>query len=317
MKFQIRSVERGDVWNIARVVHRSRGLDGPLLDKQVEQDVARFQEHGVVHMLESNTLIALDGETFAGILRYGEFENELQLNRPDVDPAYDERTVTRALIGEIWSFTGPGITKATYVDYATHSGTIGDVFLEAGFYRWVDRLDMRLKLAEEVGTARADMTFQGYSEEVRERFYNVYRSSFTGTLDPMMEWSADYPEQSFVMFQTRFGAFDPDLWVLATDADGQDVGFAIFHDFASGRYAGDTVLLYTGVSPYARGKGYGGEIVREGLRRVRAKRGPQHAVSLSVTRANKPAEDNYRKLGFRPIEAFSVYKLDKVEGRNS
>ncbi|TCP59486.1 acetyltransferase (GNAT) family protein [Tumebacillus sp. BK434] len=317
MKYQIRSVEQGDVWNIAHVVHRSRGLDGPLLERQVEQDVARFQEQGVIQQVESNTLVALDGDVFAGLLRYGQFEHELQLQRPDVDPAYDERDVTRALLREIWSFAGPAITKVTYVDHATHAGTLGDVFEEAGFYRWVDRLDMRLKLTEEVGPGQRALTFKAYSEEVRERFYNVYRASFGSTLDPMMQWSADYPEQSFLMFQERFGPFDPEIWVLATDAEGQDVGFAIFHQFDGGRYAGDTVLLYTGVSPQARGKGYGSEIVREGLRRVRAKRGPQHAVSLSVTRANKPAEDNYRKLGFRPTEAFTVYKLDKVEGRNS
>ncbi|ASS75094.1 hypothetical protein CIG75_08965 [Tumebacillus algifaecis] len=309
MNFQIRLVETGDVWDITRLVHRSRGLEGAILEAQVEQEVARFQEQGLVAEIESQTLVALDGARFAGILRYGGFETELQLQRPDVDPAYDEREVTKAFLQNIWSYAGPKILKATYVDYHTRLGALGDVFEAAGFTRWVDRIDMRLKLTAEIAPGQKGLTFQSYSEAINERFFQVYKASYQDNLDPMMEWGATYPEKSFKMFQTRFGEFDRDLWVLATDADGRDVGFAIFHDFPGGRYAGDTVLLYTGVAPIARGKGFGGEIVREGVRRVRAKYGPGHAVSLSVTQGNEPAANNYKKLGFRPTEAFSVYKM--------
>jgi ribosomal protein S18 acetylase RimI-like enzyme len=316
MRYEIRPVQKGDVWNIARLVHASRGLAGQMLEEQVERDVARFREQGLVEAIESETLIALSGAEFAGILRYGEFEEEVQLTRPDVHPAHDEREVAKALLQEVWTYVSPEVTKATYVDYPTRTGTLGDVFEAAGFSRWVDRLDMRIRLTKEVAPPSRKLTFQSFTEEVEDRFYEVYRQAFTGSLDPMMDWSKEHPKLSFEIFQTRYGEIDPDLWVLATDREGRDVGFAMYQYFAGGRYAGDTLLLYTGVAPDARGKGYGEEIVREGLRRVREKRGAAHAVSLSVTVTNLPAVNLYKRLGFRPTDKFSVYKMERSWGRN-
>ncbi len=311
MEFLVRPVQPGDLRHLTHLVHASRGLEGAALDELVEREVARFQKQGMVEMIESNTLVALDGERFAGMLRYGEFENELQLLRPDVDPRYDQRAVAKALLTDIWSFVRQEMTHATYVDYPMHSSTLGDVFEEAGFSLWLERFDMRLKLREQVAPRGTGLQFFSFTEAVKARFYQVYAASFAGSLDPMMKWCVDHPVESFEMFQTRYGPVDPELWFLASDADGQDVGIAMFQQITSGRYAGDTLLMYTAVAEHARGKGYGGEIVREGLRRVRDKQGPAHAVSLSVTRTNAPAANIYAGIGFRRTEEFNVYKRDR------
>ena len=127
-----------------------------------------------------------------------------------------------------------------------------------------------------------------------------------------MQWDAQHPELSFLMFRERFGEFNPDLWVLATDERGQDVGFALFQHFTGGRYANDVVLLYMAVLPDARGRGYGEQIVREGLRRIHKWRTDGVGVSLTVSRPNLPAADIYKRLGFRPVEEFAVYTMTRI-----
>jgi GNAT superfamily N-acetyltransferase len=204
----------------------------------------------------------------------------------------------------------PESRKAVYVDYPDSAGrTLGAVFLRNGFYKLIDRLDMRVQLTREVEPAAQALRFSSYSKKTHDRFFEAFRASFAGSLDPMMEWDAAHPEQSFEMFRERFGDFDPNLWVLATDAGGQDVGFALFQTFAGGRYGGSTMLLYMAVLEHARGQGYGEAITREGLRRVRKRRGSQATVALTVTRGNRPAERIYERLGFQPTEQFTVYHM--------
>lgn len=205
---------------------------------------------------------------------------------------------------------GSETRKAVYLDYADTEGrTLGEVFLRNGFHKLIDRLDMRVKLTKEVRPEKAQLTFTSYSEKTHARFLEAFRASFSGSLDPMMEWDALHPEQSFEMFRGRFGEFDPNLWVLATDGAGRDVGFALFQTFQGGRYGGSTMLLYMAVLQSARGHGYGEEITREGLRRVRKRHGANAVVALTVTRGNKPAERIYERLGFQPIEQFTVYNM--------
>jgi len=309
MTITIRPVQSGDLTEMTRVVLAARGMRGVALDQQVAADVARFREQGLVEAIEKDGLIALDGERMVGMMRYGEFEGDVHLTLPDVHPEADRERVVSAFLREFWSFMQDATSRAVYVDYPGPVGTLGSLLLANGFEKLVDRLDMRMGLRQEIAPATGSLHFESLTESNQMRFFEAFKQSFQGSLDPMMDWDSRHPELSFEMFRFRFGHFEPEFWVLASDSEGQDVGFAMFQHFQGGRYAGDTVLLYTAVMPGARGRGYGEEIVREGLRRIRAKRGAAAQVSLTVSKPNQPAAVIYQRLGFSPVEEFSVYKM--------
>ncbi|HEU4963459.1 MAG TPA: GNAT family N-acetyltransferase [Bacilli bacterium] len=304
----VRPVRSGDIEGMTRVILAARGFAGAALDRQVQGDLARFRQQGLVERIERDALVAvLDGELI-GVMRYGEFNGEAHLSRPEVDPLASQEAVTRAFLRALWPSLDPETERAVFIDYPHAGGLLGDLFVRNGFAKLVDRLDMRLNLQKVEGASAKPLYFASYSAGNHDRFFQAFKDSFQGSLDPMMAWDAAHPEESFTLFRDGFGRFEPDLWVLATDEEGRDVGFAMFQPFAGGRYGGDVVLLYTGVIPEARGEGYGAEIVREGLRRILKSRGVGAAVSLTVSKPNRPAQAIYERLGFLPTEAFSVYR---------
>ncbi|MGZ4163726.1 MAG: GNAT family N-acetyltransferase [Tumebacillaceae bacterium] len=317
---EIRPVRSGDIIGITRVVLSARGFRGQELEKAIEFDLARFRQAGITELIESETLIATDSGRMVGVLRYGEFEEDVHVTRPDLDPSVDAEQVTEAFLRAFWHYMSPQANRALYLDYPVSNNkwnTLGAVFEQCGFAKLVDRMDMRLQLTQPIPDANTDaganpLTFASYDAQTHERFFQAFQASFQGSLDPMMEWDAKHPQESFTIFRERFGQFEPSTWVLATDASGTDVGFALFQHFQGGRYHNDTVLLYMAVLPEARGHGYGEELVREGLRRIRNLRGPQAHVSLTVSKPNTPAIKIYQKLGFTPVEAFSVYRMSRT-----
>jgi len=315
MEIEVRAVRTGDLYGMTKVILAARGYQGPELNQQVEAHVARFAELGLVEEIESNALIAHRGTTILGVLRYAVVEEEVHVMRPDIAPSVDAVAVTAVLLGGLWPLLAPSIQRAVFLDYPMPGAplpTYGAVFEQSGFQPFVERIDMRKTMTAEPGPTTASLTFASYSDAVHERFLCAFRASFQASLDPMMEWDARHPEQSFAIFRDRFGVFHPDLWVLATDAAGQDVGFALFQYFEGGRYGGDVVLLYTAVLPGARGHGYGEQIVREGLRRVRQLHGAQAGVSLTVSAPNLPAKRIYERLGFAERSRFVVYRQMRI-----
>lgn len=96
MEIKIRPVRAGDVFAITRTVLAARGFRGAELEQQLERDLQRFRDHHITDLIESDTLVAVDGSRMVGVMRYGEFEGDVHLTRPDVDPVFEEATVTGA-----------------------------------------------------------------------------------------------------------------------------------------------------------------------------------------------------------------------------
>ncbi|HWG45107.1 MAG TPA: GNAT family N-acetyltransferase [Gemmataceae bacterium] len=97
------------------------------------------------------------------------------------------------------------------------------------------------------------------------------------------------------------GVFDPTRWWLALDA-GRPVGVLILTEMPEN---GDWEVAYMGVTPEARRRGFGREILLKALCEARAADAP--AVTLSVDARNQPAWNLYRHVGFEPLDQRTVY----------
>lgn len=207
-----------------------------------------------------------DGATFAGM----------------VDPAARERGLGSHLLS--WGLAEGG----------RHVGpvTVETESLAAGAEALFAARGLRQVFAEDV--MRIDLTagapdrgwpegtiLTGWAEETAGRFHAVYdaafreRPGFPGSTAE--EWIADVVEDD---------EFRPSWSVLATVPGLGDAGFVT---------ASVDWIVQVGVVPAARGRGIGGALVAEGLRRMRADGGTHAWLDVNV---DNPAVRLYRELGF-------------------
>jgi mycothiol synthase len=97
------------------------------------------------------------------------------------------------------------------------------------------------------------------------------------------------------------GAFDAERWWLARDG-GEAVGVLLMTEMPD---SGAWELAYMGVTPEARRRGVGREMLLHALCAARAADAP--SVTLSVDARNEPAWKLYRSLGFDAYEERLVY----------
>jgi mycothiol synthase len=97
------------------------------------------------------------------------------------------------------------------------------------------------------------------------------------------------------------GAFDAERWWLVDDGE-KPVGVLMMTEMPE---SGEWELAYMGVTPEARRRGFGREMLLYALRAARTNDAP--AVTLSVDARNQPAWDLYRSLGFEVYDRRLVY----------
>lgn len=130
-----------------------------------------------------------------------------------------------------------------------------------------------------------------YVESRRKVFKAILQASYEQTLDcPGLLGVRDL--EDVLAGHQATGQFDPAMWTLLIEGD-EPAGVALFNrlDELNG-----AELVYLGLPPRSRGKGYGSLLVRRGLAQC-ANIGAS-AVSLAVDQANEPAMRLYRRLGF-------------------
>lgn len=98
------------------------------------------------------------------------------------------------------------------------------------------------------------------------------------------------------------GIFRPDSWFLPS-VKGQTVGCVLVNDSA-GR-SDESEIVYLGVRPAWRRRGFGRAMVRHAL--AQAARRRRRQMCLAVDAANLPAVGLYRGEGFREVDRKDVY----------
>ncbi len=134
------------------------------------------------------------------------------------------------------------------------------------------------------------------------------RSAFHQTLLRTYESTQDCPEvngvreiEEVIAGHKSQGRHDAETWWLASHR-GRSIGVLMLGEMADLK---SWELLYLGVVPEARGRGFGRELARKALWEARAAEAPQ--LTLSVDARNSPALNLYQEIGFEAYDQREVF----------
>jgi len=136
------------------------------------------------------------------------------------------------------------------------------------------------------------LRFEPCANPSDSRLAGIVQASYEGTLDcPLLN---EVRQIGDVLEGYRAGGvFHPNLWLIASHA-GRDVGCLILSDHPR---HGNLELVYMGVLPAWRGRGWGGQLARKAQWIARRLGRPR--LVLAVDAANQPAVAAYIAAGFQ------------------
>ncbi len=137
-----------------------------------------------------------------------------------------------------------------------------------------------------------DVAIEAYSEPLYDDFLSAVLGSYEGTLDCPKLFGLREPKDILAGHRAT-GKFDPSLWTLLRVA-GKPVGVVLLNPFPEQR---TIELVYLGLAPAVRGRGFGQQLLRHALHLLHGRR--ERIVTLAVDENNAPALQVYRDAGFR------------------
>lgn len=138
-----------------------------------------------------------------------------------------------------------------------------------------------------------ELSIQPYDDSLRADLIQALDRSYVDTLDCPALRGLRLTDDVVTGHQAT-GRFDPALWSIAYHLD-EPVGVVLINRSTKKSYA---ELVYIGLSPEARGKGWGRVLLEHGT--TIASREKLSTLSLAVDLANTPAMKLYDALGFIP-----------------
>jgi mycothiol synthase len=143
-------------------------------------------------------------------------------------------------------------------------------------------------------------SYQTFRQCPREVFLQILMRTYQGSLD-CPELNGVRTPDEILQGHMAQGAFDPERWWLAYEAD-RPLGVVLASAETDG---GGWDLSYVGVVPEARRRGWGRTLTQLVLRQARSAGAAQ--VTVSVDARNRPACKLYRGMGFEPCGEREVY----------
>jgi ribosomal protein S18 acetylase RimI-like enzyme len=145
-----------------------------------------------------------------------------------------------------------------------------------------------------------EVDFEEYAESQRERLADVILRTYEGTLDcTALDGSRDMDDVIDGYMAT--GTFRPANWMFVRHG-GSDVGVLLMADHVAAR---QWELMYMGIVPEFRGRGWGRQIAHYAQWLARGARAERLLVAVDST--NKPASNVYQSSGFEIWELRAVY----------
>jgi mycothiol synthase len=175
--------------------------------------------------------------------------------------------------------------------------------LEAVGFRYAAALQYLTCEAERFPTqppSRQDLELVSYEASQHARLAQLIEETYVGSLDCPALNGARRMDDVIAGYQAT-GVFRPELWQMVRSG-GKDIGVLILADHPTARH---WELVYMGLVPEARGRGWGRQITQHAQRMAR------HAavdrIVLAVDAANSPALEMYRAAGFEKWDRRHVF----------
>ncbi|HWB19232.1 MAG TPA: GNAT family N-acetyltransferase, partial [Phycisphaerales bacterium] len=140
----------------------------------------------------------------------------------------------------------------------------------------------------------ADVTLESYRESCKQEMQDILAASYEGTLDcPGLRGMRDPAD--ILEGHRATGTFVPELWTILRE-QGKAVGALLLNPSSQ---LDSIELVYLGLAPSARGRGFGHLLLEHGLH-LTAHR-TERVMTLAMDDGNQPAAKLYGKFGFRRV----------------
>lgn len=176
------------------------------------------------------------------------------------------------------------------------------VLTAAGFRHLADLLYLTCE-ADRFPTelsAAGELQFAVYEPTERSRMLDLIERTYEGTLDCAALGGTRSIEDVLDGYQAT-GVFRPENWLIVRGG-GEDAGVLLLADHPAARH---WELVYMGLVPAARGRGWGRYITRHA--QWLARQADVERIVLAVDATNQPALDMYRSAGFETWHRRTVF----------
>ena len=222
----------------------------------------------------------------------------MMMSAPGRLPAPADRPAVAALASAVCDHFAAAGTELAQVLLDPDCGPVIDAHAAAGFTRLAELIYLRRDVPAGAGLPDAVVPAGGslvpYAGDLRGRFGDVILSSYDGSADcPSLNGRRDAAD--ILDGHAAAGEFAPDLWSLLT-VDGRDAAVLLLNRMAGGE---GLELVYLGLAPWARGRGWSDFLMERAVVLASAEAGRR--VTLAVDGANAPALALYRRHGFHEL----------------
>ena len=145
-----------------------------------------------------------------------------------------------------------------------------------------------------------DLQFIAYEAPQRERLAQLIEKTYVASLDCPALNGARQMNDVIAGYEST-GVFRPEMWQIVRSSR-EDVGVLLLADHPSARH---WELVYMGLVPEARGRGWGRQITQHA--QVMARRAAVDRIVLAVDASNSPALEMYRAAGFEKWDRRHVF----------
>jgi ribosomal protein S18 acetylase RimI-like enzyme len=174
-------------------------------------------------------------------------------------------------------------------------------FLAAGFTRTTELLYLvSLESTFPQVSPGGELQFMPFTQSDPARLARLVEATYQGTLD-CPELNGVRRNDDVLAGYRATGVFHPDRWLIATHA-GREVGCLLLADHPG---ANQWELVYVGLVPECRGRGWGMALVRQAQWLAGRAKVPQ--LVLAVDARNAPAIACYAQAGFVTWDRRGVY----------
>lgn len=219
---------------------------------------------------------------------------------PQLSPGEDEKVAADLAKAVVHDLDRTDVSLAQSLLVSPSANTI-DVLQHVGFRHLADLIYLSCETARFPQIAPAcDVVFEEYTDSEFDRLTNLIERTYDESLDCTALDGARNMNDVVNGYKAT-GVYRPENWLFVRDGDF-DVGVLLLADHPAARH---WELIYLGLTPEVRGRGWGRQIAQ--YAQWLAWGGQAERLLVAVDAANTPAVAVYRDTGFEIWELRAVY----------